>query len=155
MMATVGWASACSTLLEVVELRHKRRDSVLAQLVAAAGQGGVVRDPDVLLATLVRGQRLGSSAVGRGYAVPHARSVSVLKPSMLLGRSGRGIEWGGGDGDTVQIVLLVLTPGVTPLQAHAERVASAAHALRLQRTRQRLMEADLEAVRVLLAGIPE
>jgi mannitol/fructose-specific phosphotransferase system IIA component (Ntr-type) len=150
-MVTLGRSSTASSLLEVVELRHKRRESVLAQLVAAAEQAGAVRDPEVLLATLVRAQKLGSSAVGRGFAVPHARSVSVLRPGALFGRSERGIEWGPGADEPVQLVMLVLSPSAVSAAAHADRVAEAVHGLRLQRTRHKLLEAESDAVRALLA----
>jgi mannitol/fructose-specific phosphotransferase system IIA component (Ntr-type) len=153
-MVTLGSSSAASSLLEVVELRHKRRDSVLVQLVAAAEQAGAVREPERLLAALARSHKLGSGSVGRGFAVPHARSLSVLRPASLFGRSERGIEWGTGEGDPVHLVMLVLSPAAMAASGHAARVADAVHALRLQRTRQRLLEAGRDAVLALLAEAP-
>jgi mannitol/fructose-specific phosphotransferase system IIA component (Ntr-type) len=154
-MVTVGWTSASSSLVEVVQLRHKRRESALAQLAAAAEHAGVVRDPEVLLATLVRGQKLGECSVGRGYAVPHARSVCVMRPAAVFGRSDRGIEWSSDESEPIQLVLLVLSPSSSSAAAHAERVAAAAHPLRLQRTRQRLRDAEGDVLRALLSGTPE
>lgn len=138
--------------LEVIELRHKRRESVLIQMLAAAHRIGVVSDPGVLLAALQRAHRLGSCAVGRGYAVPHARSVVVAKPATLFARSERGIEWGGVDGDPVHLVLMVLSPSAVSTGVHAERVVGAVHALRLQRLRHKLLEADCGDALALLSG---
>ena len=154
-MVALDRSSTSGSLLEVVDLRHKRRESVLAQLVAAAERTGVVREPDVLLAALVRGQRLGSNSSVRGFAVPHARSVSVLRPAVLFGRSERGVEWDVRDAEPVQLVMLVLSPANSTPTAHAERVAATVRALRLQRTRQKLLEAEGDAVRALLAESPE
>jgi mannitol/fructose-specific phosphotransferase system IIA component (Ntr-type) len=73
-----------------------------------------------------------------------------MRAAMVFGRSSRGIEWDAGDGP-VQLVLLVLSPAASALTAHADRVAAAVHALRLQRTRQKLLDAEQTTVRTLLA----
>jgi mannitol/fructose-specific phosphotransferase system IIA component (Ntr-type) len=151
-MAITDVPTVSSLPLDLVELRHKRRESALTQLVAAAETAGIIRDADVLLASLLRAQRLGSTAMGRGLAVPHARSFAVNRPAMLLGRSLRGVDWGAEDGLPVQVVALVLSPAATPMGMHVERVAAALHTLRLQRTRQRLLDLDVAGVVALLRG---
>jgi mannitol/fructose-specific phosphotransferase system IIA component (Ntr-type) len=152
-MAIAALPPVSSSTLELVELRHKRRESALAQMVAAAGRLGAVREPMLLLATLVRSERLAPSAIGKGVAVPGARTIGVARPVTLLGRSARGIDWGGSLGP-VHLVMLVLSPSGALLEMHASRVLGAAHALRLQRVRQRLMEADpLQAAALLRAEL--
>ena len=137
--------------VELVDLRHKRRDSVLAQFVAAAERTGAVRDGDVLLGTLARTARLGGDVVGRGFVIAHARSLSVQRPTLLIGRSQRGVEWRAAGEPVAQLVVLVLGPAPTPAALHAERIATIAHALRLQKVRQKLLEADLATAAALLA----
>ena len=151
-MAIIDVPAVSSLPFDIVELRHKRRESALTQLVAAAEAAGIIRDAEVLLVSLLRAQRLGSTAVGKGLAVPHARSFAVNRPAMLLGRSERGVDWGAQDGTPVQIVALVLSPALTPVAMHAERVAGALHVLRLQRTRQRLLDVDAAGAATLLRG---
>ncbi len=72
-MAIVEIPSVTYTPLDFVELRHKRRESALTQLAAAARRHGVVRDVDALFALLVRRERLGTTALGKGVALSHAR----------------------------------------------------------------------------------
>ena len=151
-MAITDVPAVSSLPLDLVELRHKRRESALTQLVAAAEAAGIVRDADILLASLLRAQRVGSTAVGKGLAVPHARSFAVKRPVMLLGRSPRGVDWGAQDDVPVQIVALVLSPAATPVAMHVERVAGALHTRRLQRTRQRLLDVDAAGAVALLRG---
>ncbi len=138
--------------LEVIELRHKRRDSVLVQMSAAAHRTGVATDPDVLVSLLQRTHRLGTCAVGRGYAVPHARSLVVTRSATLFARSERGIEWGSEGEEPVHLVLMVLSPAAVSAGAHAERIAGAVHALRLQRLRHKLLGADCGDALALLTG---
>ena len=149
-MVSMGLLPGTNALLEVVELRPRRRDAVLAQLVAAAEQAGAVREPEVLLSTLARAHRLGGAAVGHDVAVPHARSICVVRPISMLGRSERGIEWSPGDGGLVHLVMLVLSPAAFSAAAHAERLALAVQAFRLQRVRHKLLEAESGNVRTVL-----
>ncbi|MEO7868705.1 MAG: PTS sugar transporter subunit IIA [Candidatus Eisenbacteria bacterium] len=129
------------TPLDILDVRHRRRDSALAQLVAVATRSGVVRDPDVLLDTLQQRERMGSTALGKGVAVPHAHSIAVSRTHMVLGRSVHGLEWRAADGEPIRLAWLVLTPSEVSDEQHHARVAQAVSALRLQRQRQRLFDA--------------
>lgn len=151
-MAIADVPSISNLPVDCVELRHRRRDSALAQLVAAAEASGLVQDADVLLGTLQRSLRLGRTGVGKGVALPHARSACVRRPGVVLGRSSRGIDWGAADGQEVHLVALVLSPCATRADAHVARVAGALHGMRLQRTRQRLLESDGPTAAALLRG---
>lgn len=155
MMVSSNVSLVSCAPLEVIELRHKRRESVLVQMSAAAHRAGVVLDPDVLVSALQRVHRLGSCAVGRGYAVPHARSLVITKPATIFARSERGVEWGSDAEEPVHLVLMVLSPAAISAGAHAERIAGAVHALRLQRLRHKLLEAECGDALALLAGAAE
>lgn len=140
-MVTAETTSPPHSPLDILQLRHRRRESAWTQLVAMAAGSGAVRDPDVLLATLHWRERLGSTALGKGVAVPHAHSIAVMRTHVVLGRSAPGMDWGAPDGELVRLVWLVLTPSEVSDEQHFERVSSAVSALRLQRQRQRLFEA--------------
>ncbi len=150
VIADLPWITGDT--VELVDLRHKRRDSALAQLVAAAERTGAVRDGDVLLGTLARAARLEADLVGRGYVLAHARSLAVERAIVIVGRSVRGVEWRAAGDDPAQLVVLVLGPAATQASTHAERVVAVAHALRLQRARHKLLEADHAASVAVLAG---
>ncbi len=149
-MAIAEISSIPHTPLDILDLRHRRRDSALTQLVAVAARSGVVRDPEVLLETLQQRERLGSTALGKGVAIPHAHSIAVARTHMVLGRSAHGLDWRAGDGEPVRLAWLVLTPSEVSDEQHHARVAQVVSALRLQRQRQRLFEAQSAAVAVRL-----
>ncbi len=151
-MAIVELTSVTRTPLDILELRHRRRDHTLAQLASAAARHGVVRDEDALAALLVRRERLGTTALGKGVALTHARSIVVKRPFWIVGRAPRGVEWSAPDGEPVQLVVLYLAPHVQPAAAHVARLAAAAQALRQQRNRQRLANADPAGALEILHG---
>lgn len=144
-MATETVPSVLDTPLPIFELRHRRREAVLEELAALASGLGVTRDARVLGETLARRERLYTSAVGKGVALPHARSISVIAPRIVVARSRRGIEWGAPDGVPVRLVLLALAPAEAPDDLYHGQIARAAAAVRLVRQRQRLLEVEAAA----------
>jgi PTS system nitrogen regulatory IIA component len=110
-------------------------------MLAHARAAGALRDVTSVHDALLLRERLGSTAVGKGVAVPNARALAVLDSRWVLARSERGIEWGSPDGAPVHLVLLVLSPPESPVLAHVESVAAAMSLTRLARARARLLEA--------------
>lgn len=141
-MSTELITSALDTALFHHDLKHRRRENALTDLAAFAHASGTVCDPERLREALLRRERSYSSAVGRGVAIPHVRSLAVTTPHVLVARARAGIEWKARDGQPVQLVLAVLVPHDHPLDSFLEMVSHAAEAARLQRRRQRLMSDD-------------
>lgn len=155
-MAIAEILPAHDTSLSLVELRHRRRESALHQLVQSALTHHWVRHAELLEHTLLRRERLGSTSLGRGHAVSGAWSLCVEVPCVLLGLSENGLEWEPGAAPRVHLVALVLTPGEQPHEFHARRLAAMVNALRLQRTRQRILERrDTALAAMLLREVPK
>ena len=128
--------------LYIAELKLRRKPAVLQEFVAHATRAGAVREPQVLRETLLLRERLFGTAIGKGVAVPHARSIAVAESRLLIARSRRGIDWDAADGLPVHLVMLVLSPAEVGDEAHADFVCRAAGLGRLQRNRTRLLEAQ-------------
>jgi mannitol/fructose-specific phosphotransferase system IIA component (Ntr-type) len=140
---TLGTATpVLDSSLYIPELKARTKESGLAQLVTVAHRSGAVRGAGQLLELLRLRERLGTTALGKGVAVPHARSLTVDRPSLVVARSHRGVEWDAPDGLPANLFLLVLSPGEWGEEAHHAFLARAVGAARLQRNRQRLLEAE-------------
>ncbi len=72
---------------------------------------------------------LGSTGVGHGVAIPHARLRSVLKPFGMLVRLKRPIDFSAIDGEPVDIVFLLLLPATE--SGYLGALASVARRLRI------------------------
>ena len=154
-MAIAEISPLTDTSLDLLELRHRRRESALHQLVQCAFEHQAVRHPVSLETLLLRRERLGSTALGRGHAVTGAWSWCVSTPLVLVGLSSRGLDWDAAGGREVSIVALVLTPGESPEETHFRRLEAVTGALRLQRQRQRLLDhPDLPTLSQLLREVP-
>lgn len=153
-MALVLGSPVFDISLYIPDLRHKRRDAALREMAECARRCGVVRDVTLLDEILTLRERLGGTAVGKGVAIPHARSITVLESRVVIGRSARGIDWPAPDGEPVGIVALVLSTPETSEGSHHAFLSRIAAALRLQRQRQKVTEAaDFEAVAAVLKDV--
>jgi PTS system nitrogen regulatory IIA component len=81
-------------------------------LLAMARKAGSILDvqPEHVLAELQKREELGSTGVGGGVALPHARFRQVAKPTGTLLRLRKPIEFDAVDGQPVDIIFLLLLP---------------------------------------------
>jgi len=90
-------------------LGGKTAPEVLAELCApvAAATG---LDPVRLQQTLLDRERLGSTSVGEGVAIPHGRLADLPALTAVFGRSPEGIDFKGIDGKPVRLFLALFAP---------------------------------------------
>ena len=86
------------------------RDEVLAELVALLHVGE--RDRTTLLRMLKRREALGSTGVGRGVAIPHARTLVLDRLRLAFGRHPAGIPYDAIDARPVHHFFLIVAPPV-------------------------------------------
>jgi nitrogen PTS system EIIA component len=84
------------------------------RLLAAEAAGRLGRPEREVLAALAARERLGSTALGRGVALPHARLAGAPPPLALLARLRRPVDFEARDEEPVDLVILVLWPGASP-----------------------------------------
>ena len=144
-MSDVATAPGHDLALCISDLKARKKDQALAEMATAAGGAGFVTDAPLLTEFLKLRERLGVTAIGKGVAIPHARSTTVYLPRLVIARSPRGIDWSARDGTLVQLVILVLSPGEWSEESHHGWLARASSLARLQRNRQKLVDASTPA----------
>jgi nitrogen PTS system EIIA component len=85
------------------------KEKLLEQLARKAGPA-VHMVPESILAELLKREQLGSTGMGGGVAIPHARFDQLSKPFGMLARLKRPIEFDSVDGKPVDTVCLLLLP---------------------------------------------
>lgn len=96
----------------VPALVPRERDAAVAALLDAMVAAGAVPASDrdaIYKAVLAREQR-GSTAWGRGIAVPHNRAKSMPRLSLAIGLSQHGVEFNALDRQPVYTIFLLLSP---------------------------------------------
>lgn len=135
----------------ILDLGAATKAAALQLLSAeAAGRAGLP-EAEILEALQAR-ERLGSTALGRGVALPHARLAGDLHPVALFARLRRPVEFDARDDEPVDLVILVLWPEASP-EGFLPMLSETCRALREPQTLRRLrMAAAPEEVVALLAG---
>ncbi len=67
-------------------------------------------EPGAVFRALCRREQAGSTGLGGGFAVPHARIPGIDRPVTLLLRARRPIEFNAPDHDPVWLILAILVP---------------------------------------------
>ena len=147
-MSVVAVSPLLDSSLCILDLKTRTREAAIAEIVERLGRA--VRDPGLLRDTLVRRERFAATAIGKGVALPNARSLAMNAAQLVLARSARGITWDARDGEPVRLVCAVVSPAEWNEDQHHELLARAAAPFRLQRTRQKLFEAADAAARLAL-----
>lgn len=94
----------------VPELHGRTVTAVLEELAVHAHGLDLVRDRTWFLGALLERENVLSSAVGDGVAFPHTlvrHPERVRRPFLLLGRSGRGVDFEAPDGRPVHIIIVM------------------------------------------------
>jgi PTS system nitrogen regulatory IIA component len=109
-------------------LRVKNKKQALLELAQrAAAVTGL--DARAIFDTLLQRERLGSTGVGRGIAIPHARMSGLKRIATVFAKLDEPIEFDSPDGEPVDLVFVLLAPE----QAGADHLKALARISRVLR----------------------
>ena len=94
----------------VLELAGKRKREVIEELVNTLDAAEKIDDAARLTAELMEREKLTSTAIGHGIAVPHKLSSEVSASAMAVGRAPSGIKFDAPDNQPVTLVFLLVGP---------------------------------------------
>ena len=93
----------------LIDVRASNKRLLLQELAAKAATSLNLR-VDQIAPDLLKREELGSTGVGGGVAIPHARLPDLQRPFGLLARLKQAIEFDAIDGQPVDIVFVLLLP---------------------------------------------
>jgi PTS system nitrogen regulatory IIA component len=94
----------------VTELSATTKKGVLEELVAVLAKDGKVKDAQATIEVLMEREKLGSTGIGQGIAIPHAKTDQASEVVAAFGLSRRGVQFDALDGDPVNIFFLLVAP---------------------------------------------
>jgi len=134
-----------------VGLRVADKSQLLTELSRRAA-GALSLPLAVVLQALQAREQLGSTGLGRGFALPHARLAQLPRPYALLARLARPIDYEAVDEKPVDLVVLLLTPESAANQ-HLATLAALSRPFREEAFVAQVRKApDAAAVHKLLAA---
>jgi len=135
----VGWRAADKTQL--------------LQDVAGRAATSLGLDRRAIFDALQARENLGSTGLGKGFALPHARLSTINRTFVLFARLARPIDFAAIDEQPVDLVILLLTPSDDAANQHLTTLATLSRPLRDAAFVRRLRQAaDAATVHRLLLG---
>lgn len=96
----------------IMDIKSVKKPDVITELVDTLIEAGEVekRHSAKIIEALMSREALGSTAIGQGVAIPHAKSDCVTKLIAAFGLSKKGIDFDSLDGEPAYIFFLLLAP---------------------------------------------
>jgi len=125
----------------VPELKGRTKKQVLEELIEAVKQNKPGIDSDRLMKVLLERERLGSTGIGDGIAIPHGKLRDIDDLVLSFGRSSEGIDFESMDGKPVHLFFLLVAPE-SCAGIHLRALARIARLLKNGTVRKRLAKVD-------------
>lgn len=144
-----------SDFLEVsaveADLGASNKPGVLRELVGLVLRVAPDLDPNQLVETLQRREKLQSTGIGDGVAIPHGKTGAVDRVMACVGRSKAGVDFQSLDGMPTHLFFTLLVPEAEH-GLHLKALARVSRLLKEPRVRQALLDAtDAAAMFAVIA----
>lgn len=124
----------------IPDLRAKDKRGVLEELVGVIVSHDPSLDKDSLVKVLLERERLGSTGIGDGIAIPHGKFLGLKHPVISFGRSLKGLDFDSMDGQPAFLFFLLVAPE-NSASIHLKALAKIAKILKNSSFRNVLMQA--------------
>lgn len=138
--------------LVIYELESSDKSGVLKEMVSTLNAAGIEVDAEKALKVLNDREKLGTTGIGDGIAIPHGKLEGLEKIVVVVGRSGEGIDFESLDLQPCRIFFMVLAPE-KGAGAHLKILAQISRQLKDSAYRQAFIETGDEEELHRLLGI--
>lgn len=93
-----------------IDLKAQDKKSAIAELVGMLGKTNKITNTAEIVETVMEREKLGSTGIGQGVAIPHGKTDAVTAQIGAMGISQKGVEFNSLDGEPVYIIFLLVGP---------------------------------------------
>ena len=70
-------------------------------------------DKNLLLNSLIKREKIGTTTIGNGIAIPHVQNEQIIKPSCIVAILSDGLEFDALDNNPVDLIVFLILPEVS------------------------------------------
>ena len=125
-----------------LDFKAKNKKGVLVELAEVADEAGILSDRTKLVDQLEKREKMFSTAVGNGIAIPHPRHPDpklFARPNIVVGRSKQGVDFSSPDGEKVHLFFMTCAPTIF---VHLRLLAKIAKLLQVEGVIDKFMQAS-------------
>lgn len=93
-----------------LELKSPAKKEAIAELCLLLESGSKIKDTEAVVQALMDREKLGSTGIGQGVAIPHGKADAADKLVAALGVSRRGVDFEALDGEPVHVIFMLVSP---------------------------------------------
>lgn len=94
----------------IFDLQATDKRGALSEMVECISKASSLRNRDLVLEMLLNRESLGSTAIGKGVAFPHGRSLAVKELMLLFAKSTKGVSFDALDDKPTHLFFLTIAP---------------------------------------------
>jgi fructose-specific phosphotransferase system IIA component len=93
-----------------LDLKGDTKKEIVEELVDLIAESGKLKDKKALIITILKREKLGSTGIGNGVAIPHAKSDKMKNFILAFARKKEGLDYGALDGEKTYLFFLLASP---------------------------------------------
>jgi len=95
------------TVDRIIELKATNKDDAIRELIEVISTSDKIKDKNAFFEAIMNREKVMSTGVGGGIAVPHAKNPCVDGAVLAMGLSKAGVDFSSSDGKPANIVMLI------------------------------------------------
>lgn len=124
----------------ILNLKSSTKLEVIDELIELLYQGNKIGDKEEFKKAVLEREKVSSTGLEDGIALPHGRSEVVSSPAVAIGISREGIEYGALDGEKSKIFFMIAVPENTT-DVHVEILSKITSNLMEDEVREKILSA--------------
>ncbi|MFH1369277.1 MAG: PTS sugar transporter subunit IIA [Elusimicrobiota bacterium] len=93
-----------------IDLKAQDKKSAITELVELLSKSKKLKKPGEVIDAILEREKLGSTGIGQGVAIPHGKTNAVSEQIGAFGISQKGVEFNSLDGEPVHLIFLLVGP---------------------------------------------
>ena len=123
----------------IINLNANNKKELLEEMVSLLYKNGHIKDKNIVLHELLEREKIISTGMQRGVAIPHCKTKSVDKITMALGLKQEGINFDALDSQPCKIFIMIISPEDT-VNAHMRVLMLVSTILNQEEARNKLLK---------------
>lgn len=94
----------------IFDLKADNKRDALGEMVDLICQQHHLKDREIILEMLLNRESLGSTAIGKGVAFPHGRTLAIQELLLMFAKSEDGVDFDAVDKKATHLFFLIIAP---------------------------------------------
>lgn len=107
-----------------LNIQNNTKEEIIKELASLINNEDRLNDYKAYLEEVLKRERLTTTGIGFGIAIPHGKSSAVKIPTVAVGRVSEGVEWESLDEKPVNVIFLLAVPEEAASNQHLKILAA-------------------------------